>query len=164
MKRFIFIIAMTLVATASAYAQRPPTTTENTRQAALNDPDPVRRDERLIALSRAETARTEKKRFPRDMPVSTFKAQIVVTNRNSRTIKSVSWVATLTDPDTGEVLGKYEITSETRIGPGKKKQLEKKLPIPQFRVVSVGAPRTVANLKSAVTSVTFVDGATSTEP
>lgn len=160
MKRFIFIIAMTLVATASAYAQRP-TADENTRQAALRDPDPIRRDERLIALSRAETSRIEMKRPPYGMSGDTFKAKIIVTNRNSRTIKSVSWVATLTDPNTGEVLGKYDITSEARISPGKKKQLEKKLPIPQFRMVSVAAPRTVANLKSVVTSVTFVDGTTS---
>lgn len=163
MKRFIFIIAITLVATASAYAQRPTTTptANEARQAALSDPESVRRDERLIALSRATTGKMERKHNPINMSRYTFKARLVVTNPSSKTIKSVSWVAILTDPDTGEVLGKYDITSATRISPGKKKKLEKKFLKPQFRVVSVSAPRTVANLNTAVTSVVFEDGTTS---
>jgi hypothetical protein len=164
MKRFIFIIAITLVATASAYAQRPSTTTttpNEAREAALSDPEPIRRDERLIALSRATTGKMERKHNPINMSGYIFKARLVVNNPSSKTIKSVSWVAILTDPDTGEVLGKYDITSPTTIRPGKKKKLEKKFLKPQFRVVSVSAPRTVANLNTAVTSVVFEDGTTS---
>ncbi|MDT4953668.1 MAG: hypothetical protein QOJ02_1806 [Acidobacteriota bacterium] len=169
MRRLTFIVAMTLIATAAAYAQR--SAPGDTVQGALRDPDPIHRDERMIALSQAGMANKVEqpgslmvRRAPYGFPATTFNAQIVVTNHNSKIIKSISWVATLTDPNTGEMIGKYDITSETRISPGKKKKLKKSLPVPQFRVVSARTPRTVANLKSTITSVTFEDGATSSEP
>lgn len=173
------IVAVTLLilaAAASAHAQGVPprpgqTSPENeTRQDALRDKDPVRRDERVIAVSKRELIKIEREaNKSRPTTAGTFKAQVIVTNHSPKTIKSVSWSASLTDPDTGELIRTYDVTSEARITPGKTKKLSKKLPLPRVNVVSAAAPvnsksPAVANLKATVARVMYEDGTTSETP
>jgi hypothetical protein len=164
-------VTLTLLAAVSAGAQvsRRPNPEDNTRQAALSDPDPIRREERLISISSREMSGP---RRAADAPpfanVSTFKAQLDITNRGSKTIKSVSWLATLTDPATGALIRTYNIETRRRIAPGATKTLEKKLPTPRAHVVRV-APGgrklpVIADLKSTIIRITYEDGSTSETP
>ncbi|HEX8636121.1 MAG TPA: hypothetical protein VF703_18385 [Pyrinomonadaceae bacterium] len=172
MKKLMLIAAMTLIAVTSAQAQvsrRPGYTGADTRQDALRDPDPVRRDERLISISRREMTRSENAvDAARPVPSRMFKARVAVTNHASKTIKSVSWLASLTDPATGAVIRTYPVTTERQIAPGKSKTLEKSLPIPYAKVVRAGRSRRlspgVADLKASIVRITYEDGSTSETP
>ncbi|HZG53765.1 MAG TPA: hypothetical protein VEZ40_16675 [Pyrinomonadaceae bacterium] len=171
MKKLMLAATLTMFAAVSAQAQvsRRPGEGDNTRQAALRDPDPVRRDERLISISRREMMKSENAvDAARPAPSRMFKARVAVTNHGSKTIKSVSWLASLTDPATGAVIRTYPVTTEKQIAPGKSKTLEKSLPIPYASVVSVGRGRRVtpgvADLKASVVRVTYDDGSTSETP
>jgi hypothetical protein len=171
MRKLLLAATLTMIAAGSVQAQvsRRPSQGDDTRQAALRDPDPVRRDERLISISRREMmGPVSTSDVNRLSHVPTFKAQLKVTNHGAKTIKSVSWLASLTDPATGAMIRTYNITSKQRIAPGATKKLEKKLPTPRVHVVSAapGGRRspTVADLKAAVVQVTYEDGSTSDTP
>ncbi|HZH29716.1 MAG TPA: hypothetical protein VEY11_02930 [Pyrinomonadaceae bacterium] len=171
MTKLMLAATLTLLAAVSAQAQvsRRPNPEDNTRQAALSDPDPIRREERLISISSRELSGP---RRAADAPpfanVSTFKAQLDITNRGSKTIKSVSWLATLTDPATGALIRTYNIETKRRIAPGATKKLEKKLPTPRAHTVSAapGGRKSpvVADLKSTIIQITYEDGSTSEKP
>ncbi|MBC7929542.1 MAG: hypothetical protein H7Z38_03145 [Rubrivivax sp.] len=172
--RKLSIVAATLLtlgAAASAHAQGPtPNTGQRplefeTRQDSLRDKDTVRRDERVIAITKREFNEMEKAARG-SRPGSTFKAQVVVTNHSPKTIKSVFWSASLTDPGTGKLIRTYDVTTDARIAPGMSKKLSKKLPIPRANVVSATAPTAppVADLKATVTRVTYEDGTASETP
>lgn len=97
------------------------------------------------------------------------RAGVVVINHTSKVIKSVSWAASFTDPATGRLIRRYDVSTEARIKPGKTKTLTKSLPLPTVRVVSAApaghkARNTFAHLTSGVTGVTYVDGSTSSAP
>ncbi|HEX3560948.1 MAG TPA: hypothetical protein VHU19_17235 [Pyrinomonadaceae bacterium] len=98
------------------------------------------------------------------------RAGVVVTNHTSKVIKSVSWAASFTDPGTGRLIRRYEVSTGARIQPGKTKTLTKSLPIPTVKVVSAAAPAdqkaraTFATLTSGVIGVTYADGSTSSAP
>ncbi|HEX8127790.1 MAG TPA: hypothetical protein VF527_01725 [Pyrinomonadaceae bacterium] len=171
MKKLMLAATLTMFAAVSAQAQvsSRPGPGDDTRQAALRDPDPVHRDERLISLSHREMMgpgdASDASRLGR---VPTFKAELNITNRGSKTIKYVSWSASLTDPATGAVIRTYNIKTKQRIAPGGTKTLKKQLPTPRAPVVRV-APGgrklpVVADLKSTVVQVTYEDGSTSETP
>jgi hypothetical protein len=171
MTKLMLAAALTMIAAVSAQAQVSgrPGEGDNTRQAALRDPDPVRRDERLISISRREMMGAENAAdATRRSRVPTFKAQVEITNHGSKTIKSVSWLASLTDPATGAVIRTYNIKTDRRIAPGRTKTLVEKLPTPHARVVSAAPGRrkspVVADLKATVVQVTYEDGSTSETP
>jgi hypothetical protein len=172
----MLLATLTLVAAVSAQAQtqtqrpgrqEPPGV--DTRQDALRDTDQVRREERLISISKREFAKIERgTAASRPAPIRTFKARVSITNHSAKAIKYVSWMASLTDPTTGAVIRTYPVTTKKRIAPGKTTTLEQKLPIPYHAVVNVapGSPKSavVADLKSAVTQVTYEDGSTAERP
>lgn len=170
MKKLMLVAALTMIAAMSAQAQvsRRPGEGDNTRQAALRDPDPIRRDERLISISSRELRGARRSGDAYPAPSRMFKAQMAVTNHGTKTIKSVSWLASLVDPATGAVVRSYSVTTNKRIEPGKTKKVEKKLPVPIASVVSGGPSGlnspTVADLKASVVRVTYEDGSTSETP
>src|ERR1044072_605827 len=174
MKKLTLTFALLLVAAAAAHAQdTTPVGTPYPSGSSSIYPkkitDPVIRDEALIAESRTRTYPAEREALARRYNMSpTFKAVVEVTNHSAKAIKSVEWTATLTDSATGDVLGTYDVTTKSKIAPGKTKKLSKSLSTPRARVVSATArnpnqPR-VGSVKVAVKSVTYADGTTSMMP
>jgi hypothetical protein len=172
MRKFMFIAALALAAGMSVTAQaQPPTAQDRWDDAMRRSPDPVRRDEAHIAHSRRQGSISEREAAAayRSSLAPSFKAGVVVTNSSAKTIKSVDWSATLTDPYTGAVIRTYDVTSKARIAPGRSKKLTKKLQTPRAQVVNAAAPARrrslpVAQLKVTVTRVTYEDGSTSETP
>jgi hypothetical protein len=170
MRKLTLIVALLLTAAAAAHAQIPNGSTGfDPKREALRDGNTVRLDEAHISDSRASNAKLESEaNAARHGQLPSFKAQIEVTNHAAKIIQAVEWTATLIDPGTGAVIRTYDVTTETRIAPGKTKKLSKHLQTPRARVVSVkthtpGKP-VVADLKVKVTGVTYADGTTSTMP
>jgi hypothetical protein len=90
-----------------------------------------------------------------------------VTNHSSNDIKFVSWQVSFTDPTSGQLVGKRELTSKSRIAPGKEKTLKKTVSVPHLIRVSAkdGKARMVLpKMTSTLTNVTYADGTTSTTP
>ncbi|MDT7689535.1 MAG: hypothetical protein QOE46_2294 [Acidobacteriota bacterium] len=171
------VVAATLMLAASALAHAQgsaPTpaqrsSTGDTMQDAMRDKDSVRREERVIGITSRELTKMEREAdASHHAPARMFKAEVVVTNHGTRTIKSVSWSASLTDPGTDQLIRTYDVTTAARIAPGKTKKLTKQLPTPRANVVSAavpsGAKPHAADLKAVVTRVTYTDGSTSTTP
>lgn len=174
MKKLTLTFALLLAASAAAHAQdRTPAGTPYPPGSSSLDPkiirDPVHRDEAHIAASRvrANEAEREAAAWRYNMP-RTFKAVVEVTNHAAKAIKSVEWTTTLIDPNTGDVIRTYDVTTKANIAPGRTKKLSKNLRTPNARVVSATdrnlyQPR-VGNLKVEVKGVTYADGTTSTTP
>ena len=173
MKKLTLAFALLLTAAAAAHAQTTPAGTPYPPGSSPIDTkkisDPVKLDEAHIANSRMRTYR------PEVVPSSsgrarreTFKAEVVVTNHAAKAIKSVEWTTTLTDPDTGDIISTYDVTTKSNIAPGKTKRLSKRLRTPHVRVVSATSRNPyqpqVGNIKVEITGVTYADGSTSTTP
>jgi hypothetical protein len=173
MTKLTLAFALLLTAAAAAHAQTTPAGTPYPPGTSPIEPriirDPVQRDEAHITASRSYSAAAESEAdAARRSMLPNFKAVVEVTNHAAKAIKSVSWTATLTDPDTGTVVRTYDVTTKTDIAPGKTKKLSKRLRTPRANVVRITSrpryKRSVADLKVAVTGVTYVDGSTSTTP
>ena len=172
MKKLTLAFALLLTATAAAHAQTPtgaPYPPGSSEIYPKKISDPVKLDEAHIANSRVRAVPVEREAAAaaRNRP-QTFKAEVVVTNHAAKAIKSVEWTATLTDPGTGDVISTYDVTSNSKIKPGKTKKLSKSLRTPYVRVANGSSrnsyrPRT-GNVKVEVKSVTYEDGTTSTTP
>jgi hypothetical protein len=174
MKRLTLAFALLLTATAAAHAQdRTPAGTPYPPGSSSIDPkiirDPIHRDEAHISNARVRTSPSEREAASARRNMSrTFKAVVEVTNHAAKAIKSVEWTTTLIDPNTGDVISTYDVTSKANIAPGKTRKLSKRLSTPHARVVSATAgnsyrPR-VGNIKVEVTGVTYADGTTSATP
>jgi hypothetical protein len=167
-KRSIIFAALVLGAAVSARAQVPGPNSTQTRPDSVRGPNSIREDERRMDISRAQMSRMEREAAAkRSRPQPTLKARLVVTNRGASAIKSVAWVAALTDHFTGEVLRTYEVTTNKRIAPGKSATLEKKLPAPRVGEMDASASLTsliTADLKTSVVRITYEDGSTSAAP
>ncbi|PYS76064.1 MAG: hypothetical protein DMF66_16750 [Acidobacteria bacterium] len=176
-KRLMLVVVTVLAAASSAHAQTDtdplgrPSVGVDTVRSAQRDPDPARREDRLISVAeRGFSKMEEEARSSHVEAGGTVKAMVAVTNHTSKVIKSVSWAASFTDPGTGQLIRKYDVSTGARIQPGKTKTLTKRLPIPRVKVVSAAAPvghkahDTFAKLTSAVTGVTYDDGSTFSAP
>jgi hypothetical protein len=174
MKRLTLAFALLLTATAAAHAQdRTPAGTQYPPGSSEIYPkkikDTVQLDETHIANARVRTGPAEREAASarRNMP-RTFKAVVEVTNHAAKAIKSVEWTTTLIDPNTGDVISTYDVTSKANIAPGKTKKLSKRLSTPHVRVVSATARNPsqpqVGNVKVEVKNVTYADGTTSATP
>ena len=100
-------------------------------------------------------------------PGSGLEAKLKVTNHSSNEIRFVSWVVSFTDPITGAIVSTREVTSKSKIAPGKEKTLKKTLSVPRLVRVTAkdGKARAVLpKVKSALINVTYADGTTSTTP
>ena len=171
MKKLMFAAALALVALAAAPTQaQPPTAQDRRDNARLRDPDPAVREEAHIRNFRIHSARAEREAASsyRSMLLPSFEARLVVTNTSAKTVRSVDWTATLTDRETGELISTYDVTTETKIAPGKAKRLKKKFRTPSARAVDAAGerrrPAQVADLTVSVTRVTYEDGTTSETP
>jgi hypothetical protein len=178
MSKFIFLVTLLVISALCVCAQNDPrgTSRVDNVQDALRDPDPIHRDERLIAGANRNIRRvtddrtiTPPPRVTTATPGPIFKAQVIVTNHSTKFIKSVSWTATLTQPGSTEVIAQNNLYSEVNIAPGKTKKLTKKVQIRPIRVVNAanlpsGKEPPVADLKVAVTEVTYADGSKSKTP
>lgn len=174
MKKLSLTLALLLTAAAAARAQSPtgpPNGNPNydPLRYSVRIGDPAKTGEAMIEANRANNARLENEAAAvrRGRP-GTFDAEIKVTNSAAKAIKFVTWRATLLDAETGAVIRSYDVTSKTRIAPGKTKRLSKQLPTPRANVVKASSrtPRRpqVADLKVKVTGVTYEDGSTSATP
>ena len=173
LKKLTLAFVLLLTATAAAHAQTTPAGTSYPPGSSDIYPkkikDPVQLDEAHIANSRVRTGPAEREAAAarRNMP-QTFKAEVVVTNHAAKAIKSVEWTTTLTDPNTGNVIQTFDVTTKAKIAPGKTKRLSKNLRTPHARVVSIRDPTPyqprVGNITVAVKAVTYADGTTSTTP
>lgn len=170
MTKLTLAFALLLIASAAARAQVPGGSPgSDPLREAMRQGDAAKVEEAHIRASRISGARSEREAASaRRNRSQTFKAEIRVTNSAAKAIRSVVWTATLTDPLTGAVLRTYEVESEARIAPGQTKKLSKRLRTPSATVVNTSASRPrvvpVADLKVAVTGVTYADGSTSTTP
>jgi len=173
MKKLTLAFALLLIASAGAYAQTTPAGTQyppgSTEIYPKKIKDPVQLDEAHIANSRARSGYSAREAdASRYNKPPIFKVEIMVTNRAAKTIKSVEWTVTLTDPNTGDVISTYDVTNKAKISPGKSKKLSQTLRNPQARVVRATDPTPsqprVGNIKVAVKNVTYADGTTSTTP
>jgi hypothetical protein len=172
MRKLPLAFALLLTVAAAAQAQTPAGTQYPAGSSDIYPKkikDSVQLDESHIANSRASSAPAEREAAAaRNNRPQTFKAVVEVTNHAAQAIKSVEWTTTLIDPNTGDVISTYDVTTKTRIAPGKTKKLSKNLRTPYARVVSVRdrtpyRPR-VGNIAVEVKAVTYADGTTSTTP
>lgn len=176
MRKVTLAACLALAALTSTHAQNlppghSPSATPNNRD-ALTIKDLIHRDEALIAGAnkRGNSAQGDTAEVPHYTHANTFKAQIEVTNNSTKAIKSVSWLASLIDPGTGQLIRAYDVTTKARIAPSKTKRLLKRLATPHVNVVSANSTPTsrkspaVADLKVKVTRVIYEDGTTSDTP
>ena len=100
-------------------------------------------------------------------PSRSLEAKLTLTNHSSNEIKSVLWRVSFIHPTTFAVLETREITSKSKIAPGKEKTLKKTLRIPRLVNVTAANGKThavVPTMTTALDSVTYADGTTSTTP
>jgi hypothetical protein len=165
-----FMLLLTAAAAAHAQSTTPagtplPPGTSDIEPRKIKDP--VHLDEAHIADSRdlGRRAENEANSAWRNMPPS-FKAEVRVTNHAAKSIRAVSWTATLTDRETGAVVRTYDVTTKARIAPGSTKKLSKHLRTPPANLVRASSrfmPQ-LTDLKVEVKDVTYADGSTSTTP
>jgi hypothetical protein len=183
MKKLTLAFALLLTTAAAAHAQvstnnptgitsNNPTSDDGVRN-AMRLGDEAAKGEAMISASRSANVRIvdeANRAVPRGRSgprPGEFNADINVTNSAAKTIKAVAWTATLVDHETGAVIRSYDVTTKTKIAPGKTKKLSKRLTTPGAQVVRANSQtpkRQVADLKVTVTGVTYADGSTSTTP
>lgn len=96
-----------------------------------------------------------------------LEAKLKVTNHSHNEIRFVSWVVSFTDPITGALISAREVTSKSKIAPGKEKTLKKTLSVPRLVRASARDGKTRAvlpKMTSTLNHVTYADGTTSTTP
>ena len=152
-------IGFTFATTAQAQSRGNPSFNKDPNSESL-DAQRYREEELNRRFSRAPVLKpSPRPRF------DTLEAKVQVTNRSTNEIRAVSWVVSFTDPGTGALLATRDVVSKSRIAPGKKKTLEKSVPVP--RVLRAGlAPRRsrLVIVTGKVASVTYADGSTSNTP
>lgn len=166
MKRLTLSLALALLAVSAAHAQADP---GQGLEHILREPNPERRNEVLVERGRQrldELSRTS--RAARGVGERTFKASVVVLNRSPKTVKSVLWTVSLVDPESGATIRSYDVATEGRIAPGKRKSLTRRLPIPPSGVVSARRPGgttvPVADVVTSVTRIEYTDGSSTDSP
>ncbi|MCS6805684.1 MAG: hypothetical protein RMM98_14330 [Acidobacteriota bacterium] len=65
-----------------------------------------------------------------------YRYRCTVQNTGTKTIKLIDWDYVFLDPETQAEVGRHQFTSEEKIGPGKKKDLEVFIKSPPGRIVS----------------------------
>ena len=153
------VAALIIAAAAATQAQDGKATQQQRQQETIRQEQAGLEARREMDDLNAEGA-SGREREPR-----TFKASVVVTNGSPKTIASVDWTVSLVDRESGETFRRYEVTTRTRVAPGKKKTLNKRLPLPRYGLVNARAPKspdTVARIVPEITRVTYDDGSSDT--
>ncbi|MEA2205123.1 MAG: hypothetical protein QOE77_1899 [Blastocatellia bacterium] len=116
----------------------------------------------------AEMNRGRNPSSPTDsQPNRNLEAKLTLTNTSSNEIKSVLWRVSFIHPTTFAVLETREITSKSKIAPGKEKTLKKTIRIPRpVKVTGLNGKTyaVVPTMTTALDSVTYADGTTSKTP
>jgi hypothetical protein len=116
----------------------------------------------------AELNRNKDAASPNNTPPSrSLEAKLTLTNHSSNEIKSVLWRVSFIHPTTFAVIETREITSKSKIAPGKEKTLKKTMRIPARVNVTSANGKTYAAVPTMTTeldSVTYADGTTSKTP
>jgi hypothetical protein len=152
--KLALITGLSLVAISSAQAQgnRSPSQQEAARQ--RQEQEVLERRTEIDDLNAEGAA-------GRALTPRTFKASVVVNNSSAKAIASVNWTVSLVDRESGETIRSYDVNTRTRIAPGKKKTLDKRLPLPRYGLVNARNPQspgTVAKIVPVITRVTYEDG------
>ncbi|HYG78859.1 MAG TPA: hypothetical protein VD861_00645 [Pyrinomonadaceae bacterium] len=154
--KLALVIGLSLVVVSSAQAQ-----VENRDQQRQQEAGRQRQEqEGLEARQKMDDLHAEGAAGRAAMP-RTFKASVVVSNSRAKAIASVAWKVSLVDRESGETIRSYDVTTRTRIAPGKKKKLDKRLPLPRYGLVNARDPQspgTVAKIVPVITRVTYEDG------
>ncbi|HEV2803277.1 MAG TPA: hypothetical protein VGW12_22645 [Pyrinomonadaceae bacterium] len=166
MKILMAVLTMTLLVVSAARAQTDPQRgiqREGLRGIVPDNVEDVTLDKRRQKLD-------EVSRMTRWRPTgSTFQASVVVHNQSAKSIKTVFWSVSLVNPESGELIRKYEVTSDKRIKPTERRKLTQRLPIPFVRVVSAtgGGGKSsdeIANVVTVITRVEYTDGSFADSP
>jgi hypothetical protein len=116
----------------------------------------------------AEMNRRRDPSLPTDAPPNrSLEAKLTLTNHSSNEIKLVSWRVSFVHPTTFAVLETREITSKSKIAPGKEKTLKKTMRTPaRVNVTGLNGKTyaVVPTMTTALDSVTYADGTTSKTP
>ena len=151
--KLAIVIALSVVAVSSAQAQRgTPDQQEAERQ---------RQEQAGLEARKGVDDLNAEGAAGRALEPRTFKATVVVNNTSAKAIASVNWTVALVDRESGETIRSYEVTTRTRIAPGKKKKLDKRLPLPRYGLVNARNPQTpgtVAKIVPVITRITYEDG------
>ena len=141
-------------------------------QAQSQDPR-INKDARNSDSADAQRYRDAELNRRRDMPSTndslnrSLEARLTITNHSSNEIKLVSWRVSFIHPTTFAVIETREITSKSKIAPGKEKTLKKLLRPPhpvEVKAVSGKTRAVLPTMTTALDSVTYADGTTSTTP
>jgi len=166
MKILVAVLTLTLLVVSAARAQSDPRRgiqREGLRGIVPDNVEDVTLDKRRQKLD--EVSRSTKWR-----PTGrTFPASVVVHNQSTKSIKSVFWSVSLVNPESGELIRKYEVISDKRIKPTERRKLTRRLPIPFVRVVRATAgggksPDDIANVVTVITRVEYTDGSFADSP
>ena len=115
----------------------------------------------------AELNRRRDPSLPDTQPNRGLEAKLTITNHSSNEIKSVLWRVSFIHPTTFAVLETREITSKSKIAPGKEKTLKKTVRMPaRVNVTGLNGKTyaAVPTMTTALDSVTYADGTTSRTP
>jgi hypothetical protein len=166
MKILMAVFTLTLLVASSARAQTDPQ--RGIQRDGLRGIVPDNVED--VTLHKRQQKLDEVSRMTKWRPTGrTFPASVVVHNRSTKNIKSVSWSVSLVNPESGELIRKYEVTSDKRIKPAERRKLTRRLPIPFVRVVSATAgggksSDEIANVVTAITRVEYTDGSFADSP
>lgn len=118
--------------------------------------------DRMKREARADAANIEQQR--RKAPARYyFVYRATVQNQGPQTVQAVDWDYVFYDSLTRQELGRHQLTSEIKIGPGQKKKLEVALRLPPTATVSVSEfnskeERAGFSEQVTLTRVAFTDG------
>jgi hypothetical protein len=166
MKILMAVFTLTLLVASAARAQSDPQ--RGIQREGLRGivPDNV---EDVTIHKRRQTL-DEVSRMTRWHPTGrTFPASVVVHNQSTKSIKSVFWSVSLVNAESGELIRKYEVTSDKRIKPTERRKLTQRLPIPFVHVVraTAGGGKSsdeIANVVTLITRVEYTDGSFANSP
>ena len=152
--KLAIVIALSLVAFSSARAQQPGSLSQQEAGRQRQEQEGLEARQKMDDLHGEAAA-------GRAMMPRMFKATVVVNNSSAKAIASVNWKVSLVDRESGETIRSYSVTTRTRIAPGKKKKLDKRLPLPRYGLVNARDPKspgTVAKIVPEIKRVTYEDG------
>jgi hypothetical protein len=101
---------------------------------AGNNAEVGRREAAAKMLEDAVAQEARKAERPRDG----YRYRVVLANTGSKTVSLVDWDYLFLDPNTGEVVGRHQFTSEENIKPGKTKEVSVLYLSPPVKAVRAG--------------------------
>ncbi len=120
--------------------------------------------DRIERESRADAANIAKLRDEKGPPRYGFMYKAAIKNNGAQAIKSIDWDYIFLDAATGDELGRHQFTSDERISPGKRKELQVFIARPPTKTVSAYAlnskERVGLDERVLLVRVVYADGTT----